>query len=235
MKKAFTLAETLIALIIIGIIAAMILPTLIQKHKNLEVQTKLKKFYFAINQAIVLAEMDYGNRKYWHEDINSAQYDDDGNITGYDATAIATWCDKYLVPYMNIVKTETTSDGFYIMYLADGSAFSSNSDSSTDWLFYTHYDDEKCKYTNNLSDDYSAVGKCVFAFGFDPDATDSRMSYLKNKGFEPYQYNWDGDIDTLYSHSVYGCNENSATNLYCTAIIMLNGWKIPDDYPHKVR
>lgn len=41
--KAFTLAEVLITLGIIGIVAALTLPALIQNNRNKELQTGLKK------------------------------------------------------------------------------------------------------------------------------------------------------------------------------------------------
>ena len=62
-KKAFTLAEVLITLGIIGVVAAMTLPSLIQRNNNKVVETRLKKFYSAINQAIMMAEVDYGDKK----------------------------------------------------------------------------------------------------------------------------------------------------------------------------
>ena len=58
-KVAFTLAEVLITLGIIGIVAAMTMPALIQKNNNKVVETRLKKFYSAINQAVLMAEKDY--------------------------------------------------------------------------------------------------------------------------------------------------------------------------------
>lgn len=61
--QGFTLAEVLITLGIIGVVAAMTLPALIQKNNNKVVETRLKKFYSAINQAIMLAENDYGDKK----------------------------------------------------------------------------------------------------------------------------------------------------------------------------
>lgn len=48
-KYAFTLAEVLITLGIIGIVAAMTLPTLVQNHKNAELQTGLKKAYSVLS------------------------------------------------------------------------------------------------------------------------------------------------------------------------------------------
>ena len=55
MKQAFTLAEVLITLGIIGVVAAMTLPALIQSYANTVVETRLAKFYSTINQAIARA------------------------------------------------------------------------------------------------------------------------------------------------------------------------------------
>ena len=60
MKKAFTLAEVLITLGIIGIVAAMTLPTLIQKNQDRQLIAQTKKVYADINNAILLAQKDYG-------------------------------------------------------------------------------------------------------------------------------------------------------------------------------
>ena len=53
--RGFTLAEVLITLGIIGVVAALTLPALIQKNNNKVVETRLMKFYSAINQAVKMA------------------------------------------------------------------------------------------------------------------------------------------------------------------------------------
>ena len=59
-KAAFTLAEVLITLGIIGVVAAMTLPTLVNNYKEKEIITQVKKTYSSINQAIALAQTKYG-------------------------------------------------------------------------------------------------------------------------------------------------------------------------------
>ena len=54
MKKAFTLAEVLITLGIIGIVAAMTLPTVINNIQDKQFLTMLKKQYSIINQALLM-------------------------------------------------------------------------------------------------------------------------------------------------------------------------------------
>lgn len=62
MKKinAFTLAEVLITLGIIGVVAAMTLPALINKTKNKELHTAFLKTYAELNQVAMLFKTDYG-------------------------------------------------------------------------------------------------------------------------------------------------------------------------------
>ena len=56
MQKGFTLAEVLITLGIIGIVAAMTLPALIQNYQEAVLTTRAKKSYSEISQAIQLFE-----------------------------------------------------------------------------------------------------------------------------------------------------------------------------------
>ena len=60
MKKGFTLAEVLITLGIIGIVAAMTLPTLIAKYQKQVYTTQLKKFYTQLSQSLIQYTVDEG-------------------------------------------------------------------------------------------------------------------------------------------------------------------------------
>lgn len=76
--SGFTLSEVLITLGIIGIIAALTLPVLIQKHNNKVVETRLMKFYSAINQAVRMAEVEHGDKTDWYSDTSGALFDEEG-------------------------------------------------------------------------------------------------------------------------------------------------------------
>lgn len=64
---AFTLAEVLITLGIIGIVAAMTLPTLIKNNQRKETEARLQKAYSTISQAFLSAQAKHGEAKYWPE------------------------------------------------------------------------------------------------------------------------------------------------------------------------
>ncbi len=59
-ENAFTLAEVLITLGIIGIVAAMTLPALINKSEKMILKNQFKKSYSTLTQALLNAENEYG-------------------------------------------------------------------------------------------------------------------------------------------------------------------------------
>lgn len=60
MKKGFTLAEVLITLGIIGVVAALTIPTLINSYQKQTYVTQLKKAYTQFNEALKLMSADKG-------------------------------------------------------------------------------------------------------------------------------------------------------------------------------
>ncbi len=57
---AFTLAEVLITLGVIGIVAALTIPTIVQNQQNKVLQSQLKRSYSLLNQAFKLYQVDNG-------------------------------------------------------------------------------------------------------------------------------------------------------------------------------
>lgn len=209
----------------------MTLPALIQKNNNTVVETRLKKFYSVINQAILMAEKDYGDKKFWYNDLKGAEIDNDGNpVQG--SSESEKWFNKYFLPYLKVLKTETLSTGDYVVYLNDGGAISFSNNNTRDWRYFPG-NPGKCLSKYGAYPWSNSAGICSFVFNFVPNNTSAAWKYHYNKGFEPYKYNWDGVADSLETDGSYGCN-NSANKYYCTAVIQMNGWKIPYNYPYKV-
>ena len=59
-KTAFTLAEVLITLGIIGVVAAMTIPNLLTAHKKHVIESKLERAVSVINQTIKMSESENG-------------------------------------------------------------------------------------------------------------------------------------------------------------------------------
>jgi len=64
--KAFTLAEVLITLGIIGVVAAITMPVLIQNQRDKENVSRLKKAYSILSQAALYAQNEYGDFETWN-------------------------------------------------------------------------------------------------------------------------------------------------------------------------
>lgn len=102
-KNAFTLAEVLITLGIIGIVSALTLPTLMSNCRKYVIETQLKEFYSIMNQALKRAEYDYDDMDGWtwpHQtkvDITNGNKIVEANNSDYE------WFQKYLQPYKQVL------------------------------------------------------------------------------------------------------------------------------------
>ena len=90
-KNAFTLAEVLITLGIIGVVAAMTMPSLIASHKEKETVSKLKKVYSTLSNAFLLADEKYGTPDNWE-------------LIEYDSPEGANNLLSKLAEFMNVAK-----------------------------------------------------------------------------------------------------------------------------------
>ena len=98
MKHAFTLSEILITLGIIGVVAAMTIPTVVNKYQERVIVSKVKKVYSVINQAFLLSVKDNGYANEWNVE----------NTTG---TSSVNQLVSYLKPYMKVLRDCGTSSG----------------------------------------------------------------------------------------------------------------------------
>ena len=99
-NNGFTLAEVLITLVIIGIIAAITLPNLVHQYRNTVTETKLKHTYSVLAQMMKLAEARYGMLSTWGlEDDYGGMSSDGGGSEMYNR-----YVDTYMLPFLNGAK-----------------------------------------------------------------------------------------------------------------------------------
>ena len=95
-KKAFTLAEVLITLGVIGIVAAMTMPTLIQNYRRKVVEKKLYTTYNILQNMVRMSAVDNGDPYNWVLD------NDDDEIF-----------EKYFAPYLKIIEKCSRKSSVY--------------------------------------------------------------------------------------------------------------------------
>ena len=238
-KAAFTLAEVLITLGIIGVVAAITIPTFIQNYQKHVVETRLKKFYSTMTQAIELAKLDYGEIDYWFPYGGSSEYvkpqevetDKDGNPVSGQTNA-EKFFNKFFAPYIKGTKTELLPDGTFVVYFADGSALRQgllHPQKVNSWIYYPKVT-QTCSFTADYQNagmsGLTCLGKCCFDFVF---ASHDGYNNIANKGFNTDKFYWtDGTRDQLTSLCrVYGFS--------CAALIQYDGWHISKDYPRRIK
>ena len=207
----------------------MTMPALIQNYRNQVVETRLKKFYSTMNQAIAMSIKDNGDVETWTY-FNDDQKDEDGNYINRVDDNDRSF-NNYLAQYLKIIDKKDVVDGYSgqkrkLYFFEDGSAFAFVGHENRDITFFPK-NAEKC-----ITQKKNPLGYCAFMFEFYPISDERHWKYLHEKGVEPFLFNWDGTVDMLYSDVGYGCK--AAYPAYCTAIIQRNGWKVPKDYPKRI-
>ena len=103
-KAAFTLAEVLITLGIIGVVAAMTLPSLIQNYQKKALATQTQKFYSMMSQAVKQYMADYGV-----DDLRNTPLARDNYEDVESPEAIASIRD-FVTKYLKVVKECNPND-----------------------------------------------------------------------------------------------------------------------------
>lgn len=97
-KFGFTLAETLVALAIIGVLASIIIPSIVNSYNKVVLQVKLKKMYAVLSHISQYAIADYGEMSY---------------TDFYDGSSVKVqeWFSNYMKPYLKIDKVCYDEEG----------------------------------------------------------------------------------------------------------------------------
>ena len=131
-NKAFTLAETLVVMGIIGVVAALTIPNLSSSTANKENVARVQKAYSTINEAFERVQAEYGNIQRW-------PLRDFGWNGNNDTDFFANRMSEYLKVSKNCARnanqgcmassvkllngTSTTSSGYFAVTDADTSAY----------------------------------------------------------------------------------------------------------------
>ena len=224
-KKAFTLAEVLITLGIIGVVAALTMPSLIAHHRKVATASKLKKFYSTMEQAIRFGEAEYGDSNEW---VKAGQQTDKNGAVDYDADSNNTkeFFMTYLAPYFKYTEiaegkqiVDENGDTTYVpttVYLADGTTFAFNNGACMDFAFDTNGD----KLPNEFGRD-----KFVFFMCFAQEYR-NRECGSSTKAFCTPKYDARTREDFIAK-----CKQQP---YWCSSLLEYDNWEFRSDYPYRL-
>lgn len=228
-KNAFTLAEVLITLGIIGIVAAMTLPTLVGNYQKKQMVTQLKKAYSELNQAVKLSEVENGEIKYWDFSMSGKDFFDT-YLTQYMKTGVHKVGDirGNGITYYQISGLPEGSligmrDSAYVIDVLSGYqiflAEESNSSTTNRYAFYIDLNGFKKPNT---------FGKDIHSFYI--TASHGILPFNTEDGMYDYDAMTRTKTREGSGNNNYKCNAQGR-GMWCTALIMIDGWEIKDDYP----
>lgn len=244
---AFTLAEVIIVLGIIGTVAELTIPNLVTSFQKQATVTGYKKVYFTLTDAVKLSEANNDSINSWEFPIT--------DVYGADPQETIKFLKTYIVPYLNIAKTcelntgvdcfrnikSPSGTGYHSWssykvnlvkyFLSDGTGiyFGSKSTNACGGLIEVLADINGLKAPN-------VMGKDVFSFFIIQNACspvnrgDGNLSdKVSIGGVYPDGFNTNG------SHYPYrGCGKDvtyGRAGDYCGMKIIKDGYEIKDDYP----
>lgn len=264
MRKGFTLAETLITIGIIGIVAAMTLPALIHNYRKQQVESKLKSTYVILNQLFERTQLDNGKIDSWE------RY---GTITSHQQ-----FYEKYILPYINgrnqCQNNSTTRVCSTEVYSADGKNYINKGmslyDTRTKILLPNNVGIVMTLPHNTFGADTSGTRIGIYLdLNISPDKIRSGIDFFELAALKASinDFTYIGAVKPVGSsnkttkiylprcdsiaNSDYVMSDGTKLNakdlchndiddrygygqIFCAALIQCNGWKIPDNYPIKL-
>ncbi len=208
-NRAFTLAEVLITLGIIGIVAAMTLPAISESAKKKEAEARIKKFVSVINQTLMYAENEHGPRADWaiSSEMNTSE--------GAEA-----FLKTYIQPYVKnhgIKKRVLAGHNMATIRFFDGSQMSIKIGACYDIYFDVNGEKKP-----------NEIGVDIFPF-----------ILCKNKGVCNHPSNNVRPMWCMPPGVPYPTHEEMITNCknegtQCTMLLEENQYEFPKDYPKKL-
>ena len=225
MKKknlAFTLAEVLIVIGIIGVVAALTLPNLNHATGDKEKVTKVKKIYSALNDAFDRAQIVYGDANTWLASGSICASESEeciakritefmkvSKICGYES---GCWSDSELIKTSGD-SYENSGHSGYTVLLTDGTALKFCDHDPLERIIVDIDGPNKGK---------KQVGNDIFEFDF---VLEEYWDYIKVNELSPeYEITWwvieNENLDYLKADSNWKCNDSNivldgTTNTSC--------------------
>ena len=244
--KGFTLAEVLITLGIIGIVAAMTIPTLVHNYQKKVTINRLKHTYATLMQVFKMAEVEHGPMSLWNM----------GQFAGTETTpadARNYFVKTYMLPYLNGAENPSGTlktfgynsdikypDGTVLLpittncnpiILKNGVFAIPSIASFRDDDNVKHFYALKLTVDINGNSGHNIVGEDVFImvqlFDSKPIAFDGEYNWTFYYASNSFEY-----FEPITREELLGyCSQGNSLARFCGALIKIDGWEIKDDYP----
>ncbi len=209
-KKAFTLAEVLITLGIIGVLASLAMPNLITDYRGKELEARLKDNYTTLQNAVMYANAS-SNKAYSSDQWFNVFIKNRINITSECTVGVTCFAN---LKYLN--KSEVRFEGL-TRVLPDGSHILIG---TSTWL-YSHYG---VKINNYPNDNFNGVVIIM-------DVNGDKLPNIV--GNDIYILVWNGKrlvpagYDRSYTEVEQNCSVAQGGNgMWCMQKVITDGWKI---------
>ncbi len=214
-RFGFTLAEVLITLGVIGVVAAMLTPSLTNYYQKKTTVDRLKRMYSVLQNAVELSSQDNGPLSSWDKTIGDKQF-----------------AEKYFLPYLKSIKLikdkdlnnyrfkdlagELKSQGSYVIVLESGEILIFMHMSG----YYANLGWQTIGVDLNGLKGPNIVGRDIFAFAFQDDKVVPRGH--GSRQISP---------GTVGQCSKQAAGGTMGAGTMCAGVIEYDGWQIAPDYP----
>ena len=222
--SAFTFAEVLITIVIIGVIAAITIPGVMDRYRTKALETGMARFYSVVNQGFALSAAQNGDEKDW-EDFGN---DSCAFYKRYLADYIKADYECGFYNQVNGKPSKHNDDRFVGIYFPSGdmAVFSYG----TYWTYTRKTENRYKAYTALMSggptDVNEAYGTELFVFQLGRTLNNLVPSKRPN-GIVPFDMRKYSSVELLERCKKYPSR--------CAGVIVQNGWKVPKNYPYKIR
>ena len=231
-SNAFSLAETLITVMILGILAAIMVSNLIESYQKNQTITKLKKIYADINQAIDISVIENGSVDTWQGTAQEKIRD-------------------YIIPYFRVEEVLTMPES---RRKSGNKFYQISGQQETDLAIIKGSVDNSALaiYLKNGTQIWISLNTVMITFYVDlngpkkPNTFGKDMFifvYYINENIFDFNSRCDGETEYIkgsaeelkngrcsLNYLNYQCNKYGR-GMWCGALIEASGWQFPKDYP----
>ena len=220
-RAAFTLAEVLITLGIIGVVAAMTMPSLIIQHQKKVTAKRVASAYAICANAFERAKAEYGDPSSWDKP------------TGIVRTATMAYVQKYFLPYIN----DYSDNGWRTFKNYYGDALNTTDPASGGYFI---------SLNNGVLLTFAFAAETTSDGSIKPTilmiTVDINNIHAPNKtGRDRFSMTFVNNEKLIVGDSsLVGNSRSELINICsqknspaCSMLIMIDGWEIKDDYPWK--